>query len=288
MHQSPRTGLLKSLALSSLLLVAAAPAAIAQEAIDDQTLIATINGQPYKLDLFRAFFNQRLMETGAANDPAFQEQAFNEFLSMVVAAQDGERRELAEDADVQTALELQRLLILSNAALQRVANEATPSDKDLEQAYEDFKEASKRTEYKARHILVDDKETAQDLIAQLNGNKGENFEALARKHSLGPTAENGGDLGWFDARQMVKPFSDAVIGLEVGRYTETPVQTQFGWHVILLEEERTAESPSLEQARPQLEERWAREQVTEALSRLREQAEVELNEDVVKLKAVTD
>lgn len=288
MHQSPRPGLLKSLALSSLLLVAAAPAAIAQEAIDDQTLIATINGQPYKLDLFRAFFNQRLMETGAANDPAFQEQAFNEFLSMVVAAQDGERRELAEDADVQTALELQRLLILSNAALQRVANEATPSDKDLEQAYEDFKEASKRTEYKARHILVDDKETAQDLIAQLNGNKGENFEALARKHSLGPTAENGGDLGWFDARQMVKPFSDAVIGLEVGRYTETPVQTQFGWHVILLEEERTAESPSLEQARPQLEERWAREQVTEALSRLREQAEVELNEDVVKLKAVTD
>lgn len=287
MHPIRHPNAVKSLALSLLLFLGSAPV-VAQETIDDQTLIATINGQPYKLDLFRAFFNQRLMETGSTNSPTFQEQAFNEFLSMVVAAQNGEQRNLAKDADVQTALELQRLLILSNAALQRVASESSPSNEDLQQAYEAFKESSKRAEYKARHILVDDKETAQELIAQLNDNKGKNFEALAREHSLGPTAESGGDLGWFDARQMVKPFSDAVIGLEVGRYTETPVQTQFGWHVILLEEERTAEPPSLEQARPQLEERWARDQVTEALSKLREQAEVELNEDVVKLKSISD
>jgi peptidyl-prolyl cis-trans isomerase C len=248
------------------------------------TNIASVNGKDYSLDLFRVFFTQRLQETNAQNSPAFQEQAFNEFLSLVVAAQEGEKRDLATNPDVQTALELQRLMILSNAALQSIANDAPPTDDELKQAYEKFKEQAQRAEYKARHILVDDQAKAEALIKQLDDNKGEGFDKLAKENSLGPTAEKGGDLGWFDARQMVKPFADAVGTLEPGSYTKQPVQTQFGWHVILLEETRTAEPPTFEEAKPTLEAAVKRQKVADALNKLRQEAKVDLNQDVVKLK----
>jgi len=251
---------------------------------DGDTAIASVNGQDYSLDLFRVFFTQRLQETNAQNSPAFQEQAFNEFLSLVVAAQEGEKRDLAANAEVQTALELQRLMILSNAALQSIANDAPPTEDELNEAYEKFKEQAQRAEYKARHILVDDQAKAEALIKQLDDSKGEGFEKLAQENSLGPTAEKGGDLGWFDARQMVKPFADALGTLEPGSYTEQPVQTQFGWHVILLEETRTAEPPTFEEAKPTLEAAVKRQKVADALNALREEAKVDLNQDVVKLK----
>jgi peptidyl-prolyl cis-trans isomerase C len=114
--------------------------------------------------------------------------------------------------------------------------------------------------------------------------KAKNFEQLAKENSLGPTADKGGDLGWFDARQMVKPFSDAVAKLKPGEWTEEPVQTQFGWHVILLEDTRDAEPPSLEDAKPSLEAAVKRQKVAAKLAEMRNEAMVELNEDVVKLK----
>jgi peptidyl-prolyl cis-trans isomerase C len=257
----------------------------AQEgAIGDDTLIATINGEPYTLDLFRVFYAQRLQQAGEQNSPEFQERAFNEFMNLVVAAQDAEARKLGERADVQTSLELQRMMVLSSAALQAIAAETEVTDEELEQAYEQFKEQAKRTEYKARHILVDEQEKAQELAKQVTKKKGKNFEELAKENSLGPTADKGGDLGWFDARQMVKPFADALAKLEPGQWTEEPIQTQFGWHVILLEETRDAEPPTLEDARANLEVAVKRQKVAARLAEMRNQAMVDLNEDVVKVK----
>jgi peptidyl-prolyl cis-trans isomerase C len=275
-----------ALALSMMLTaaVAALPVSAQDAAAPDETIIATVNGQPYALDLFRVFYTQRLQETGQQNTPAFQEQAFNEFLSTIVASQEGEKRKLADDANVQTALQLQRMMIMSNAALQNIANETEVTDEELQKAYEQFTEQAKRTEYKARHILVDDQAKAEELIKQVEKSKGKDFEKLAKENSLGPTAEKGGDLGWFDARQMVKPFADAVSALEPGSWTKQPVQTQFGWHVILLEETRTAEPPSFEEAKPNLEAAVKRQKVGETLAELRENAELELNTDVVKMK----
>jgi peptidyl-prolyl cis-trans isomerase C len=252
--------------------------------VGDDTLIATINGQPYTLELFRVFYAQRLQQANAQNSPEFQERAFNEFMNLVVAAQDAETRDLGERADVQASLKLQRMMVLSNAALQAIAAETEVTDEELEQAYEQFKEQAKRTEYKARHILVDDQEKAQELAKQVTKKKGKNFEELAKENSLGPTADKGGDLGWFDARQMVKPFADALAGLEPGQWTEEPIQTQFGWHVILLEETRDAEPPSLEDAKPNLEAAIKRQKVATKLGEMRDQAKVDLNEEVVKLK----
>lgn len=264
--------------------VAALPVSAQDAAAPDETVIATVNGQPYALDLFRVFYTQRLQETGQQNTPAFQEQAFNEFLSTVVASQEGEKRKLADDANVQTALQLQRMMIMSNAALQNIANDTEVTDEELQKAYEQFTEQAKRTEYKARHILVDDQAKAEELIKQVEKSKGKDFEKLAKENSLGPTAEKGGDLGWFDARQMVKPFADAVSALEPGSWTKQPVQTQFGWHVILLEETRTAEPPTFEEAKPNLEAAVKRQKVAETLAELRQNAELELNTDVVKMK----
>jgi peptidyl-prolyl cis-trans isomerase C len=273
-----------ALSLMFTTIVAALPVSAQDAATTDETVIATVNGQPYALNLFRVFYTQRLQETGQQNTPAFQEQAFNEFLSTIVASQEGEKRKLADDANVQTALQLQRMMILSNAALQTIANEIDVSDEELKEAYEKFTEQAKRTEYKARHILVDDQAKAEELIKQLDKSKGKDFEKLAKENSLGPTAEKGGDLGWFDARQMVKPFSDAVSALEPGSWTEQPVQTQFGWHVILLEETRTAEPPTFEEAKANLEAAVKRQKVAEALAELRNKADLELNTDVVKMK----
>lgn len=272
---------------ASVLALAMTAPACAQEAQEtDETLIATVNGQPYQLDLFRAYYAELLSQRDGQDSPQLQEQAFNEFMNIVVASQEGEKRDVTENPEVQTALALQRMMVLSAAALQSIGAETNPTEAELKQAYDQFVEQSQRTEYKARHILLDDKDKAQALIEELDKANGEGFETLAEEHSLGPTAEKGGDLGWFDSRRMVKPFADAVAEMEPGSYSEQPVQTQFGWHIIKLEETRTAEPPSFEQAKPQLEAVLRQRAVAEALTKLRNEADVQLNEEVVKVKEI--
>jgi peptidyl-prolyl cis-trans isomerase C len=271
-------------AASILAAAITAPACAQQAQETDETLIATVNGQTYALDLFRAYYGELLAQRGGQDSPQLQEQAFNEFMNIIVASQEGEKREVEENPEVQTALALQRMMVLSAAALQSIGNDTQASEAELKTLYDEFVEQSKRTEYKARHILLDDKDKAQALIEQLDQAKGEGFAELAEEHSLGPTAEKGGDLGWFDSRQMVKPFADAVAELEPGSYSKQPVQTQFGWHVIKLEETRSAEPPSFEQAKPQLEAVLRQRQVAQALTDLRNNAEVQLNEEVVTVK----
>jgi len=273
-----------ALLMAGLLVAAPTMAADEEPAPGDGTLIATVNGQDYELDTFRAFYSERVQQTGGQNTPELQQQAFNEFLNLIVASQEAEKLDLEDTPEVQSALKMQRMMVLSAAALQKLAAEANPTDEELKAAYDDFVEQSKRTEYKARHILVDEKEKAEELIKQLDKNKGKDFETLAKENSLGPTADKGGDLGWFDSRRMVKPFADAVAELEPGNYTKQPVQTQFGWHVILLEDTRTAEPPTFEEAKPQLEATVRRQKVTEKLNEMREAAKVKLNEDVVRIK----
>jgi peptidyl-prolyl cis-trans isomerase C len=275
---------LLGVALAAALGTAALSVPAQDAATDPNTLIATVNGEPYKLDLFRVFYAQRLQQAGGENTPELQERAFNEFMGLVVAAQDAQKRNLAERSDVQAAIDLQRLMVLSTATVQAISAETAVTEDELKQAYEQFKEQAKRTEYKARHILVDEQKKAEDLIKQVNKKKAKNFEALAKENSLGPTAEKGGDLGWFDARQMVKPFADALAELKPGEWTKQPVQTQFGWHVILLEETRDAEAPPMEEAKPTLEAAVKRQKVAEKLAELRNSAMVDLNEEVVKVK----
>jgi len=275
-----------SLGLTPLLLPTAALAEGPAPAPGDGTLIATINNQPYSLDVFRAFYAERLQQVqqaGGQDSPQLQELAFNEFLNLVVASQEGERRQLDSNPEVQGALEMQRMLVLSSAALQQIANEFEPSDADLRAAFDQFVAQAQRNEYKARHILVDERDSALDLIKKLDKAKGKGFEKLAKEHSIA-NADQGGDLGWVDPRNMVPPLANAISGLEPGQYTQQPVQTQFGWHVVLLEETRTAEPPAFDEAKPALEAALRRQAVAEQLNQMRMDAEVDLNETIVRIR----
>lgn len=244
------------------------------------TIIATVNGTPYSLGLFSLFYRERLQEQG--NDSKeFQEYVFNEFMSLIVTTQEGLKRKLDQEDQVATTIELQRMKIIANAEMAAMGDAIQPTEDELKALYEEVKKSSSQTEYKARHILVDDEDEAKRLITELDG--GADFGELARKHSLGPTAKSGGELEWFDASQMVQPFAEAVAKMQVGSYTKQPVNTQFGWHVIRLDDSRKKEPPAFEDAKAQLTAIAKRRKVSEKLDELRANAMVELNEDVVSV-----
>ena len=244
------------------------------------TTIATINDQAFSLGLFRLFYAERLRQANAENTPAFQNQAFNEFVNIVVTAQNGIEKGLDKGPNVQNAMELQRLQLVSRIALQDAARTLTPSDEALQKAYDERYGNEKRKEYRARHILVKTEDEAKKLIEELGG--GADFVELAKANSLGPTGKNGGDLGWFDSKQMVKPFTEAVEEMKPGAYSEAPVQTQFGWHVILLEEAREADPPTLESVKKELSAGLQRETLASYVTELREGAKLDLNSDLIK------
>lgn len=270
--------------LAGLLLAAAATAQeTAQPEGSDPagtTTIATVNGESFPLDLFRLFYLERRTKSQAQDTPAFQSQAFNEFINLVVTAQDAERRNFHEQPNVKHAIELRRMELLSRLALQEAVRRYEPSEEELQKLYDERFGTANRTEYKARHILVKTEEEAEEIIAQLD--QGADFAELAKTESLGPTGKNGGDLGWFDASQMVKPFTDAVSAMEPGKHSDTPVQTQFGWHVILLEETRQSDPPSLESVKDQLISTLQREKLADYVTQLRSGADLELNTDLIK------
>lgn len=281
---------MKTVRLPLLLCVLfAAGSSFAEDAKDTDspdTLIATVNGTPYPLDVFRMFYLERMQQNQGENSPAFQQQAFDEFMGLVVASQEGERRKLEGERNVVAALQLERMKVMSNAALSAMAEEQKPTEDELKAAYEKVKEQAVRTEYKARHILVKDEDEAKKIIKQLD-KKGD-FAELAKKHSTGPTGKDGGDLGWFDPKQMVPPFAEAIAAMKPGDYSKTPVQTQFGWHVINLQETRKAEPPSFENAKPQLTALVQRQKIGEKIAEMRNTATVELNEEIVKVTPKQD
>ena len=128
------------------------------------------------------------------------------------------------------------------------------------------------TQYKARHILVETEDEAAAIITELDN--GAEFAELARQHSTGPTGPDGGDLGWFSADSMVAPFAEAVRAVEIGNYTSKPVQTRFGWHVILVEDQREQEPPGLESVRSELTTAVERQKMDRYVEGLRQAAEV--------------
>jgi peptidyl-prolyl cis-trans isomerase C len=200
---------------------------------------------------------------------ALRDRAINTAL-LSNAAED---RDLADDPAVQEAIRDAERLILRNRLIERTVAAAT-TEEALRAAYDARKDEDgfAREEVKARHILVDDAATAADLIAQLDG--GADFATLAAEHSTGPSGEQGGDLGWFTHDQMVGPFADAAFAMAPGEVSAEPVESRFGWHVIQVEDRRTA-TPSFEDARPDLEQELGREAVTALLDDLRANAEIE-------------
>lgn len=248
----------------------------ASNELDENTLLS-VNGQQVTKMMYGIYFQDRMRAVpNAQNTPEMQMSVLNELANVLIVAQDAEKKQIDKRPDVEATLALLRAKLLTQTALQEYASANQPDEKAIQSIYDTEYSNKSSTEYKARHILVKEEDQAKTLITQLD--EGGDFTELAIEHSTGPTGKNGGDLGWFDSEQMVKPFSDAVKAMELGKYTKTPVQTQFGWHVILLEESRETPPPSLEQVKAEITNKLQQKALADYMKGLREKSDLQFNE----------
>ena len=206
---------------------------------------------------------------------AEREQAIKEELvSREVLAQAAKKRGLDKDPQVQAQMEMARQAVLVRALLDNEVKAHPVSDADLEKQYQQFKGSMGTNEYKVRHILVDSEAEAKSIIDQLN--KGADFAKLAKEKSKDPgSKENGGDLDWGPAGRYVKPFADAVQALPKGGTTKEPVKTDFGYHVIRVDDVRPLKVPSFAEIKEQFRQRAQQQEMQRFVADLRGKAKVE-------------
>jgi peptidyl-prolyl cis-trans isomerase C len=212
--------------------------------------VAVVNGKPISREVFDMFVHTRSGGRGgeemSAEDKAKQ---LDELINMYVAAQQAQKDGLDKGEDG-ARLELMHQSALADLAGRKFLEGKEPTEEEMRAEYDKQVAQLPKLEYRARHILVADEAKAKELIAELD--KGASFETLAKENSSDSSAQEGGDLGWFAPNRMVKPFADAVQALEKGKYTATPVKSEFGWHIIKLEETRDLAPPPYEMVQQQL------------------------------------
>lgn len=202
-----------------------------------------------------------------------KEQLLEELIQRELLIQKALQKQLDKSPEVIERMATVRNSLLSQAALQDYLKANPVTDEEIKAEY-DSKMANMGEEYKASHILVKTEDEAKKIIAELE--KGGDFKALAKKHSIDPMGSEGGDLGWFTPDRMVPPFSEAVIALENGKFSKEPVQTQFGWHVILREESRALTPPPLDAVKEQIRPMLQRQKAQTMIENLRNNAKVEV------------
>jgi peptidyl-prolyl cis-trans isomerase C len=213
--------------------------------------IATVNGTPISRAVFDVYVkNITQGKPGADLTPDQKNQALDDLIKIQLIGAQGEKDGLENDPDVAARLQIVKMRILADAEAQKFLKDKEPTDAELHTEYDAQVAQMDKTEYHARHILVASKEQAEQLIKKIQG--GAKFEDIAKANSTDGSKANGGDLGWFTLARMVKPFGDAVKGLKKGEITTQPVQTQFGWHIIKLEDTREVTPPPFEQVKSQL------------------------------------
>ncbi|MDD2761681.1 MAG: peptidylprolyl isomerase [Methylomonas sp.] len=202
-----------------------------------------------------------------------KEQLLEELIQRELLIQQALQKGLDKSPEVIERMATVKNSLLSQAALQDYLKANPVTDAEIKAEY-DSKMANMGEEYKARHILVKAEDEAKKIIAELE--KGGDFQELAKKHSIDPMGSEGGDLGWFTADRMVPPFSEAVVALENGKFSKEPVQTQFGWHVILREESRALTPPPFDAVKEQIRPMLQRQKAQTMIENLRNSAKVEV------------
>ena len=236
--------------------------------------VATVNGKPISAEAFAVWAQAQTNKKVEELAPDQRKQVLEGLENLYVSAQEAERQNVGADPDVAARIELDRMNLLAAAMFQKYMKEKTASDADLKAEYERQIAGMPKQEFHASHILVKEEAQAKDVIAQLG--KGAKFDALAKKYSIDPgSKDHGGDLNWFTPDKMVKPFSEAVGKLTKGEYTKEPVQTQFGWHVIRLEDTRPLTPPPFEAVKDRLGQFVQQRQVHEYIDTLRKAAKIE-------------
>lgn len=195
-------------------------------------------------------------------------------IEMEILAQEATKKGLAKSPELQAQLEIQRSQALASAYVQDFLKNHPVSDDAAKAEYTKLRSNAGEKEYKARHILVEKEDEAKDIIARLK--KGEKFEELAKMSKDAGSKDHGGELDWNTPAGYVKPFADAMVKLEKGHYTETPVQSQFGWHVIQLDDVRAMKFPEFEEVKAELKQRLQQQELQKMVTDLRGKAKVQL------------
>ena len=246
--------------LSTSLLITSA-VLLAGCAVDESTtptaadlgdVISTVDGQPISEQMLAFYSRTRIQKESADLSPEERENLIEELVQLRLITNAAEAGDVLADTSFRAELELQRLQSIARRQISSFLEENQPTEAELQATYSE--------------------EEATGIISELE--QGADFQELARTRSTGPSGPNGGDLGWFEADRMVPPFAAAVRAMEAGTFSELPVQTRFGWHVILLEERSDARAPGLDAVRNEVAQMAEQEKVQSYLEALRAEADI--------------
>jgi peptidyl-prolyl cis-trans isomerase C len=251
---------------AATLLAALVPAALAQN-------IAIVNGKPVPKSRMDALAEQ-MARSGRQVPPEMAAQLKEEVIAREIFVQAAQARGMDASDEYKNQMELARQSILIRELFTDYQKKNPVTDEEIKAEYDKFAAANSGKEYRARHILVEKESEAKAIIAQLK--KGAKFEAIAKKESKDPgSGANGGQLDWAAPGSYVKEFSDALVALGKGKTTEAPVKSQFGYHVIRLEDVRDTALPKLEEVKPQVAQQLQQQKMTKFQEDLRAKAKVE-------------
>lgn len=256
--------------LSSLLLASVTLCVVTQAGAQN---IATVNGKPVPQS--RAdYMLKQVAAQGQPVSPELEQQAKDAAVTREILMQEAERRGLQRDQEYLDQLEWQRQNLLISTLFKNEDKVNPPSEAELRSQYDAARAQMGDKEYRARHILVDSEALAKTLIAKLKS--GAKFDDLAKKNSKDTgSAAHGGDLDWAAPSSYVPEFSAAMVKLKKGQITDTPVRSQYGWHIIKLDDVRDVKLPSFEEVRPELEKRTTQNRHNQFVDSLRSKAKLD-------------
>ena len=245
---------------------------------DSGATVAIVNGSTIKQVAYDTYARQRAMSRPATDDAAADRKAtIEELINRELIYSEAVKKGLDKKPEVAAEIANQTRNILAGALISNHIETIKFTDEALQKEYESRIGAMTSKEYRARHILVKTEDEAKALIAQLD--KGGDFAALAKAKSQDTgSVKEGGDLNWFEPGQMVQPFGDAIKSMEKDTYTKTPVQTQFGWHIIKLEDTREIKPPEFEKVKDNVRSILQNKEIETYLAALKSKAKIEIKD----------
>jgi peptidyl-prolyl cis-trans isomerase C len=234
--------------------------------------VAKVNGKAIPANRANVLLANQMAQ-GQAKTPELEAAVKEELVRREVLTQEALKKGTDKKSDVQAQLDLARQGVLIGAYLNEYARNVTISDDEIKGEYDKIKSALGEKEYKARHILVESEGEAKDIVTKLKA--GGKFEELAKASKDPGSRDKGGELGWANKASYVPAFSEAMVKLEKGKYTEAPVQSNFGWHVIQLDDVRELKAPAFDEVKPQIMQRMRQQAVEKHILDLRGKAKVE-------------
>lgn len=258
--------------LAVLLTAALLPPALAQEAKSGAKPVATVNGTAIPKVRADVLASNQIAQ-GATDNEQMRAQVREELIRREVIFQEARKKGLDKKPEVAAQMDMARQVALIQVYIQDFLKANPVSDEVLKKQYDEIVARLGNKEYKARHILLDKEEDAKAVVAKLKA--GEKFDELAKQSKDPGSKERGGDLGWSSPANYVKPFADALVKLDKGRYTTEPVKTDFGFHVILLDDVRDSKPPTFDQVKGDLAQRNQRQMLDRHFNELRAKAKIE-------------